>query len=283
MVYLIKNEVLSVQIDEQGAELVSVCYQGKERLWQNKTGDWAGHSPVLFPVCGNCTIVIDGKAYPLVRHGFASGCTFTAIEKGETFVKMQLHSNEKTLALYPYEFELSYTYSVNGNALEIEHKVKNLSKNTMYFSMGGHESFDLEEDVDAYELRFAQDERFIHCPHDIEEGLLTGESCCLGAGKVLPLPEDILQNNMTVILTGICSNCVGLYKKTGKKLAEIYFNGFDNLLLWRPMNAKMICIEPWKTMPDTIGRQDVEFRQKKGVESLAPNKTFVTKRKICYY
>lgn len=282
MIYSIKNEQLSVKIDEHGAELVSVCFRGKEQLWQNPTGDWAGHSPVLFPVCGNCTIVIDGITYPLVKHGFACGCDFETIEKGDTFVKMRLRSNEKTLLLYPYEFELSYTYSVNGNALEIVHELHNLSDKTMYFSMGGHESFNLDEDIDSYELRFSEEERFIHCPHDLE-GMLTGESVLLGAGKVLALPTDILQNSVTVILTGVRSNRVDLHKKTGEKLAEVYFDGFDNLLLWRPMNAKMICIEPWKTLPDTVGKQYVEFSQKKGVEAVEGKQTFTTKRKICYY
>ena len=283
MVYSIGKENLVVKIDEQGAELISVCFDGKERLWQNQTGDWAGHSPVLFPVCGNSTIIVDGKTYPLIRHGFASRYTFQTVEKGETFVKMRLCSDESTLALYPYEFELMYTYSVNGNALTIEHEVRNLSNREMYFSMGGHESFNLDEDVDGYELRFSENEQFIHRPHDPEEGLLTGEVCLLGEGKVLSLPKDLLQNSATVILTGITSNRVDLYKKTGEKLVEVYFDGFKNLLLWRPMNAKMICIEPWKTTPDMVGKQDVEFSQKQGVEKLAAKKTFLTKRKICYF
>ena len=283
MVYSIGNDKLKVQIDEQGAELISVCFNGKERLWQNQTGDWAGHSPVLFPVCGNCTIVVNEKTYPLVRHGFACGCLFKTVEAGETFVKMQLRFNEETLKLYPYEFVLTYTYAVNENALEIIHEVENLSDKAMYFSIGGHESFNLDEDVDDYELHFACREKFVHCPHDPEEGKLTGERCLLGEGKILPLPKEILQNSMTVILTGIQSNQVDLYKKSGKKQAEVYFDGFSNLLLWRPKNAKMICIEPWKTTPDKSGEEYVEFSQKKGVEKLEGKQIFTTSRKIYYY
>jgi hypothetical protein len=43
MVYSIGKENLVIKIDEQGAELISVCFDGKERLWQNQTGGWAGH------------------------------------------------------------------------------------------------------------------------------------------------------------------------------------------------------------------------------------------------
>ncbi len=283
MIYLIENDVLSVQIDENGAELVSIKLKGEERLWQNENGSWDGHSPVIFPVCGNCKIVVDGKAYPDSLHGFAKGCKFTMVEKGDTFVKMRLQSNEDTLALYPYAFCLTYTYSVNENCLEIEHEVYNPSNQPIYFSMGGHESFQLKEDVDAYEIRFEKTEKLLHRFHTVDEGWLTGETLYFGEAKVLGLPKEILQEGKTVILSGIKSNQVSLYKKTGEKLAELSFEGFDNLLLWRPEGAKMICIEPWKNLPDGIGGDNTELSQKKGMETLAAKATFTTKRVIKYY
>ena len=282
MVYSIGNQELKVEIDSLGAELISVCAHGKEMLWQNPTGDWAGHAPVIFPVCGNCTVIIDGTTYPYSFHGFAYKRVFTVVEQSETAIKMQLRSDEQTLSMYPYAFELTYTYTVNGNALEITHEVRNLSNKEMYFSMGGHESFNLDEDLDSYELHFEKDEQFVHCPHNAT-GMLTGENQILGSGKILPIPKSILQNSETLILTGIRSNSVSLVKTTGEKVADVCFDGFHNLLLWRPMDAKMICIEPWKTLPDTVGKQCVELSQKQGIEKIANQAIFTTTRKIFYY
>ena len=67
MKYTVKNKTLSVTVDSYGAEMVSVEYNGKERLWQNATGEWAGHAPLLFPVCGHFGVTVDGVSYPISR------------------------------------------------------------------------------------------------------------------------------------------------------------------------------------------------------------------------
>ena len=195
---------------------------------------------------------------------------------------MQLCSNAQTLALYPYDFCLTYTFAVTQNGLEITHEVYNPSNQPIYFAVGGHESLQLKEDVDAYEIRFEQKEKLLHWFHT-EEGYLTGESLYLGESDVFALPKEMLQDGETIIFTDIKSNLVGLYKKSGEKLVEVYSEGFDNLLLWRPDGAKMICIEPWKNLPDTVGKENIPFPQKQGIEKLSAKETFSTKRVIKYY
>ena len=49
MLYVIGNRRLSVTVNSLGAELNSVKKDGKEMLWQNYDGSWAGHSPIMFP------------------------------------------------------------------------------------------------------------------------------------------------------------------------------------------------------------------------------------------
>ena len=68
MIYTIGGELLTVQISSLGAELVSVRYQGKERLWQNENGGWAGHAPILFPYAGRCSVKVDGKVYRAITN-----------------------------------------------------------------------------------------------------------------------------------------------------------------------------------------------------------------------
>ena len=71
MLHTIKDGNLSVTVNDEGAEFVNIVYNGKEKLWQNDNGSWAGHAPVFFPACGRCAVVVDGKFYSRKLHGFA--------------------------------------------------------------------------------------------------------------------------------------------------------------------------------------------------------------------
>ena len=80
MIYAISNDELTVSISDMGAEVVSVIHKGRQRVWQNDNGTWFGHSPVLFPVCGNNAVVIDGKDYNMPFHGFARKSVFSVVK-----------------------------------------------------------------------------------------------------------------------------------------------------------------------------------------------------------
>ena len=47
--YTISNKKIKIQISEIGAEVRTVIYNGKERAWQNETGEWSGCAILLFP------------------------------------------------------------------------------------------------------------------------------------------------------------------------------------------------------------------------------------------
>ncbi len=235
---------LCVTVDDRGAEPVSLSFQGKERLWQNENGAWAGHAPLLFPVCGNCEVIVDGRRYPVPRHGFARKARFTLAEKRENYLRYELSDGEATVSVYPFPFRLSVLYRIAEGALEIEYEVKNTGAEPLVFSIGAHPCFALDGDLGEYELAFEREERLIHLLHD-DAGLLTGEERDFGMLRVFPL----------------------LRKKTGEKAVEYAFRGFSHLLLWRPEGARAICIEPWCNLPGKAGAQS-EFAQKKGVVSL---------------
>ncbi|MBQ7924356.1 MAG: hypothetical protein IJ329_03520 [Clostridia bacterium] len=264
MNYAIKNGQTSVTITDLGAELISVIVDGKERLWQNPTGEWAGHAPLLFPVCGHFGVTVDGKEYPIKAHGFAKRETFLLKESGEDFLTFSLSANEETKKVYPFDFIFNVTYRIQENTLIIEYDVKNPSEKPLYFACGGHESFALDTNVDGYEIEFEKEEKLVHYYHD-NGGYLSGETANYGNGKPLPLPIDFLQNGATLIFKDILSRKVNLVRKGGKAIASVTFDGFSNLLLWRSENAKYICIEPWTNVPDYAGVPDKEFSQKDGV------------------
>ncbi len=259
----ISNEHLGVTISERGAEPVSVRYHGRERLWQNGNGSWAGHAPVLFPVAGNCKMRVGGTEYPLPRHGFARSSLFTLRRAAADSATFTLAANRETRKVYPYDFVLSVTYTLRGNALETAYLVENPAKAPLFFACGGHLSHALAENCGAHMLRFPEEEIFTTLEHD-ENGLLTGQTSDMGRGKTLCLTDDFFRDGQTFILGGVKSRSVTLVSRTLGPLAEVGFAGFENLLLWRPKGARMLCIEPWSNLPDAAGSL-AEFPQKAGV------------------
>ena len=277
----IQNNLLNIEVETLGGELVSVCYQGKERLWQNPTGEWAGHAPLLFPVCGHFGVRVGGVSYPIRAHGFAKRSEFELAERGEDYLTLCLKSNAETRKVYPYEFAFFVTYRLCGARLEIEYKVQNPAEQPLYFACGGHDSFALEKDVDEYELRFDKETALTHRPCN-ESGYLTGETVTFERVNPFVLPKEYLQNNDSLIFERVQSKAVALCEKSGKELAKLCFEGFDNLLLWRAGNAKYICIEPWTNLPDFANAAEQEFSEKSGVLRVEPASCKILTRSIEY-
>lgn len=272
---------LCVTVDDRGAEPVSLCFQGKERLWQNENGAWAGHAPLLFPVCGNCGVVIDGRRYPVPRHGFARKSLFTLTEKRDNTLRYELCDNEETASVYPFPFQLSVTYHIREGALEIEDCVENTGEKPLVFSIGAHPCFALDGELSEYELAFEREERLLHLVHD-ENGLLTGEEVDFGTSNVFPIPAERLADGNTLIFGNVRSNSVLLRKRTGERAAEYSLEGFSHLLLWRPEGARAICIEPWCNLPAKVG-EECEFAGKRGVVTLGAGESKRFFQKIVFH
>ena len=125
MQYKIKRGNLQITADTYGGELVSVTLNGVERLRRTQTGDWDRFSPVLFPVCGHCEMLINGKNYGIPSHGFASRKNCLLKEQGQDYLTFLLESDEETKKVYPFDFALEIKYEIKGNTLLVSHTVKN--------------------------------------------------------------------------------------------------------------------------------------------------------------
>ncbi len=272
MLYTLKKDDFQVTVTTLGAEMVSVLYKGKERLWQNETGKWAGHSPVLFPVCGHFGLTYGGKSYPIQAHGFAKRTEFVLANQTENSLTFSIQSNEETKKVYPFEFLFSVKYEIKENELCVSYTVENPSEKPLYFACGSHDSFALATDVDGYALVFDKEESLVHYYHD-DGGYLSGETHDFGKCKRFPLPKAFLQNGATLIFKDLQSDKVTLETLGGEKVASLAFDTCKNLLLWRATDSKFICIEPWTNLPDFAGVEDIEFSKKDGVIEV-PSKSF---------
>ncbi len=99
---VLENEFLKVEINAKGAQLTSVYSKATqtEHLWQADPNVWPWHAPNLFPVVGaliNDELLVDGKTYPMQRHGFARQSEFIILESDEVHTAaFSLPNSEKT-------------------------------------------------------------------------------------------------------------------------------------------------------------------------------------------
>ena len=123
----LENEQLLVEVAAQGAELQKI-YNKKEKfdyLWDGNPDFWGSHAPNLFPIIGRLNEYKynkDGQTYELPQHGFAKDFEFEVAESSATKAVFVLKSNEETQAMYPYDFILTITYSLEGP--ELKHSLK---------------------------------------------------------------------------------------------------------------------------------------------------------------
>ncbi|HPE37817.1 MAG TPA: hypothetical protein PK625_11730 [Spirochaetales bacterium] len=91
MLQTIANDVMSVSINELGAELWSIRGE-TEYLWQGNPAVWAGRSPTIFPYVARLfdgKYTVNGEPYRLPIHGFAGHLYFTAVEKSREAVALE--------------------------------------------------------------------------------------------------------------------------------------------------------------------------------------------------
>ena len=282
MNYTIKSNVLTVTASSFGAELISVKNGDKEMLWQNQNGAWSRHAPILFPVCGACGVRVNGISYPIAKHGFALFSEFVCESEKENELIFRLTDNEETRKLFPFAFVLRVCYSVKENVLSVKYEVENPSSDTpLYAATGAHESYMLDAPLSEYKLLFSENEHFLNFSYD------EVRAPDFGYGKELPCPDSLLQNSESLVLDNINSRCVTLVKNSGEPVVKIDFDGYTNLLLWRPAGApQMICIEPWGNLFDPDGttpETDIEFSEKQNIQCIKPTEKVVYTHTITYF
>ncbi len=141
-------------IPERGGIITSWRIQGKEILYldaerfANPKLSVRGGIPILFPICGNLpdnTYTYKGQQYTLKQHGFARDLPWDvtdSVTQDLVSLTLVLNSNEQTRAVYPFDFQLAFTYQLLGNSLEIHQRYTNQSEvDAMPVSTGLHPYF----------------------------------------------------------------------------------------------------------------------------------------------
>lgn len=261
MNYQIQNDRLTLTVSSCGAEMQSICMEGREYLWNGDAAYWPDRSPVLFPYVGRFTegkYRFSGREYHMNIHGFAKESEFSLAEQSEDRLVFELKDSKETYAIYPFHFCFRVSYQIAGQEIRIGYQVKNLSDHRMYFGLGGHPGFRLPMEEGAsfedYYLEFDGE----CCPDRVGHT----ETCFL-SGKNLPYPlerdrrlqmrHDLFDDD-AVVLQNVCDR-VTLKKENGIHQVTLHYPRLPYLGIWHApkTTAPYVCIEPWTSLPSRQG------------------------------
>ncbi|MBE9222844.1 aldose epimerase [Cyanobacterium stanieri LEGE 03274] len=212
-----------------------IFYLDKERF-KNPQLSVRGGNPILFPICGNLPdnlFLYEGKEYQLKQHGFARDLPWEVISQSTdeaAQIVLRLSSNEETLLIYPFEFELTFTYQLVANRLIITQEYYNKSNQIMPFSVGFHPYF------------WCQDKSSLSLDIPASEySNKTGEKTFPFAGNL-----DYDQDEIDIAFRTITKDTASFVNyKRNMKVSLKYSNLFSTLVFWTLKGKDYICLEPW--------------------------------------
>lgn len=272
----IANRHLKVDVSAQGAEMQSLTTaDGRSWLWDGDAAWWSGRSPVLFPMVGkspNDRFSIDGTTYELPQHGFARRSQFILAASSEVMCRYELAASEATRTVYPFEFHLALTHSLDDRRLTVAAEVENRDVRPMPFGLGFHPAFRWPlPGASGRTHRIILDNGAEPAMQRVEGGLI---------GPRL-LPSPFLEGRLTLEPSLFEADAMIFPEGAGAGLTYAADNGpalafsFDNLpnlALWQKPGAPFICVEPWHGTAARKGGSD-ELAQRPYSVILPPGQT----------
>lgn len=281
MNYEIKNKYIQAKINSFGAELNSLkrVNTNLEYMWQGNPQYWNRHSPVLFPIVGRLkddSYFYKNKKYNMTQHGFARDKEFEVIKNEEHFIEFRLKSDEKTLEIYPFSFELYLSYKLEKSSLIVSYKVINRSDDKMFFSIGAHPAFNWtlkeNENKEDYFLEFENIKKtkryFLN-----EKGLVYKDEDLKIIDNKLALNEELFKDD-ALVFNDLNIRSISLKNINNKNFVKMTFDNFSYLGIWsKPMGSPFLCLEPWFGVADDENSSQ-KFEDKKGIITLQKEEIF---------
>lgn len=271
MLITLENDRLAVSADSAGAELHSIKLDGVEYLWQCGAA-WKRYAPVLFPfICSpkDGLYRAGGKEYKMPsNHGFARDSRFAPGELTESSMSFTLTSSEATRAVYPYDFEFTVAYELDGSSVRVINKTKNTGSETMYFYVGGHPAFicPLEQGT-AFSDWYVEYEK----PETIVQDF-NGVRTIIENSNRIALTRELFDNDV-IMKDAPASKSIALKSDKSERYVRVDFPESRCIAVWSPAKndeAAFVCLEPWTSVPVYADDEYPDIEQKPHAIALKP-------------
>ena len=282
MEYILENKNLLVRVCSLGAELTGLYSKQTETeyLWQPGGEIWPHSSLLLFPNPGRIAhdrILVDGKVYPAMMHGFAANMEFACAAQTDTRLVLELAACGYTRKYYPYEFCLQVEFVLEEDRLVQNLRVINKDEKAVYYCLGAHPGFycpiGLNEKAEDYALVFDRPQNLNSLEMQANTRLTTGKELpYLQNETTIPLHDHFFDKG-PMLFGNMASNTITLKSEKSGRFVELGVAGFTNLCLWG-MGTQMsiIAIEPWIGTSDRFDTDHV-WERKPGIQRVEVGST----------
>ena len=207
-----------------------------------------GGIPILFPICGNLpdnTYSYHHQSYTLKQHGFARDLPWNVaahqLSQEQVSLTLVLNSNEQTLAVYPFDFELAFSYQIKAHTLEIRQRYTNHSAEAMPFSTGLHPYF---WTPDKTQLQFdIPSDEYIDQQNQTKHPF-TGSL-------------DFNSNEIDIAFRQLKGNSATVTDPVRRlELTLSYDEPYTALVFWTVKGKDFYCLEPWSALRNALNTGD---------------------------
>jgi galactose mutarotase-like enzyme len=232
---------------ERGGIVISCQLNGLELLYLdretflNPQSNIRGGIPVLFPITGQLAdgqYEWEGQTFRMKNHGVARFLPWEVAStdtNGSASITLVLHSNAETLAAYPFEFELRFTYRLRNGVLSIEQQYINCSEQDLPMVAGFHPYFV----TDNKNLAYNTDATLMLDYNDKLEKPFNGSLDLEGMVESAAL-LDARNPEISFPLA------------ESRKVHLSYSEEFRYVVLWSVEGKPFVCVEPWTALNEAL-------------------------------
>jgi len=236
----LKTDHASCTISHHGAHVTSWMVKGEEVMFLSKTAIFDGVTPIRggVPIC-----FPQFGPGPIKQHGFArrSGWTFVSetSDKDKATAVFTLEPNDYTMEMWPHQFLLTFTVTIDMNKLLLDLNVKNTSEEAYDFTSAFHTYF--ISDVSTLKIGGLQGKTFADSLKDRaefteEREFVTIEENVDQIYRNINWPVTYTKNDKVVSISSNTTDCVvwNPWVEKAKAMKDFDDEGYLN----------MVCVEP---------------------------------------
>jgi galactose mutarotase-like enzyme len=254
--YILSDQAAQSRLEvvpDRGGIITSWQVKGRELLYMDtaRFADPAlsvrGGIPILFPICGNLpdnTYTHKGQTYTLKQHGFARDLPWEVLDRAtqdSASITLGLSSSDQTRAVYPFDFLLEFTYTLQGGRLSIQQRFTNRSSEPMPFSIGFHPYF-LSPDKNQLRFELPSTEAKDHQTQAIYPFF-----------NAFDFDRDEIDWAFLQLSSQVAS-VADLSRHT--RLMLNYSDPFSMLVFWTVKGKDFYCLEPWSAGRNALNTGD---------------------------